>query len=142
MIFTKVLYGEFSVHFMQTLLPAIAGSLAISPNAESSSASDVRRQRRNIAPSDSPSKRGPTSMVSSPRAFGEMRGDTAEKRIGHPRIGEGDVVELEEAGHHTFLSISKTGSGAVGEPPNTRAASRHPPRHFAALSQPSHIFGR
>ena len=29
-----------------------------------------------------------------PRAFGEMRGDSAEKRLGHPRIGEGDVVEL------------------------------------------------
>ena len=66
----------------------------------------------------------------------------AEKRLGHPRIGEGNVVELKKAGHHTFSSISKIGSGAVGEPPNTRAASRQPPRHFAALSQPSHILGR
>ena len=37
---------------------------------------------------------------------------------------------------------SISGSGAVGEPLNTRAASRQPPRHFAALPQPSHIFGR
>ena len=43
---------------------------------------------------------------------------------------------------HCLSFLSKTGSGAVGEPPNTRAASRQPPRHFAALSQPSHIFGR
>ncbi len=38
-----------------------------------------------------------------PRTFGEMRGDAAEKRLGHPRIGEGDVVELEKAGHDDSL---------------------------------------
>ena len=42
-----------------------------------------------------------------PRAFGEVRGDTAEKRLGHPRIGEGDVVELEKAGHDDCFANSR-----------------------------------
>ena len=42
-----------------------------------------------------------------PRAFGEMRGDAAEKRLSHPRIGEGNVVELEEAGHNATESCRK-----------------------------------
>ena len=43
-----------------------------------------------------------------PRAFGEMRGDAAEKWLGHPRIGKGDVVELEEAGHGAIESYRKS----------------------------------